>query len=111
VQRPLPNTDSDPVTRGKDIIKNVATRAGLDPDEYEGKVVVDADIEEAIIEAVNRYNTICVGLSERSEASRLMFGTIAERISQEATGNVGIVRGVYDGTESEKKAPRSEPSH
>jgi hypothetical protein len=45
---------------------------------------------------VTHYETICVGLSEQSETSRLMFGTIAERISQEATSNVGIVRRSYD---------------
>jgi nucleotide-binding universal stress UspA family protein len=89
--------ESDPVERGEAVIANVAERAGLDPDDYTAEVVVDDDVEGAILDAVSRYETICVGLSERSDASRIMFGTIAERISQEATGNVGIVRGSYDG--------------
>jgi hypothetical protein len=35
-----------------------------------------------------------------------MFGTIAQRISQEATSNVGIVRGSYDESE---RADRTVP--
>lgn len=97
VQRPGADDDNAAVERGKAVINDVATRAGLDPETYEMEVVVDDDIEAAILETVNRYTMICVGLSERSEAARIMFGTIAERISQEATSNVGIVRGSAGG--------------
>ena len=93
VQRPGAGDGDTAVARGEAVIRDVATRAGLGSEDYEMEVVVDDDIEAAILETINRYNTICVGLSERSEASRLMFGTIAERISQEATSNVGVVRG------------------
>jgi nucleotide-binding universal stress UspA family protein len=93
VQRPGAGDGDTAVARGEAVIRDVAARAGLGSEDYEMEVVVDDDIEAAILETVNHYNTICVGLSERSEASRLMFGTIAERISQEATSNVGVVRG------------------
>ena len=92
VQQPMGETDFDAIERGEAVIDDVAERAGLDPSAYEREVVVDDDMEAAILETVDRYETICVGLSERSSASRVMFGTIAERISQEATSNVGIVR-------------------
>ena len=92
VQQPMGETDFDAIERGEAVIDDVAERAGLDPSAYERAVVVDDDMEAAILETVDRYETICVGLSERSSASRVMFGTIAERISQEATSNVGIVR-------------------
>lgn len=42
---------------------------------------------------VGEYDTICVELTERSETARIRFGIIADRISQQATGNVAIVRG------------------
>ena len=84
------------VDRGHAVIDDVADRAGLAPDEYERAVVVADDVEGALLATADRYNTICVGLSERSSASRVMFGTIAERISREATSNVGIVRGPPD---------------
>jgi amino acid transporter/nucleotide-binding universal stress UspA family protein len=84
------------VTRGEAMVADVAERAGLDSDAYEAKVVVDDDVGSAILDAVNSYETVCVGLSEQSQTSRIMFGTIAERISQEATSNVSIIRGSYD---------------
>jgi nucleotide-binding universal stress UspA family protein len=92
VQQPTRDDDTAAAERGNAVIDDVAGQAGLEPDDYEREVVVDDDIEAAILETVEQYNTICVGLSERSSASRVMFGTIAERVSQEATSNVGIVR-------------------
>ena len=103
VQRPGAGDGNTAVSRGEAVIRDVATRAGLGSEDYEMEVVVDDDIEAAILETVNHYNTICVGLSERSEASRLMFGTIAERISQEATSNVGVVRGSNEDEGSVRK--------
>jgi nucleotide-binding universal stress UspA family protein len=105
VQRPG-SDESEAVARGEAMIADVADRAGLDPDVYDTAVVVDEDVETAILETVAPYKTVCVGLSEQSETSRLMFGTIAQRISQEATSNVGIVRGSYDESE---RADRTVP--
>jgi amino acid transporter/nucleotide-binding universal stress UspA family protein len=93
VQQPTGANDTAASERANAVIDNVAEQAGLDPEDYEREVVVDDDIEAAILETANQFETICVGLSERSTASRIAFGTIAERISQEATSNVGIVRG------------------
>ncbi len=99
VQQPSGDDDAA-ADRGNAVIDDVAEQAGLDPDAYEREVVVDDDIEAAILATVDQYNTVCVGLSERSVASRVMVGTIAERVSQEATSNVGIVRG-SDGSAEE----------
>jgi APA family basic amino acid/polyamine antiporter len=83
----------DPVARGRDAIDWIADRADLAPDEYESEVVVSDDTEAAIVDAVAEYDTVCVGLSEKSETERVLFGSIAERISRAAPGNVGIIRG------------------
>jgi APA family basic amino acid/polyamine antiporter len=96
VQRPIGESETDAVERGETLINAVAERAGLGSEEYETEIVVDSDVESAILGTVDRFDTICVGLSEQSELSRIMFGTIAERISQKATGNVSIVRGLYE---------------
>jgi len=94
VQQSPPDGDDDAAAeRGAAVIDDVAERAGLDPSEYERSVVVDEDVEAAILSAVDRYDTVCVGLSERSSTARVAFGTVAERISQAATSNVGVVRG------------------
>jgi len=92
VQRPATEGEPNHVTRGRETIQSVAERAGLATGEYEGVVVVDRDAGSAILQAVREYETVCVGLSEQSEFSQEMFGSIAERISQETPGNVAIVR-------------------
>ncbi|MFW6003491.1 MAG: amino acid permease [Halanaeroarchaeum sp.] len=82
--------------RGGATIADVAARAGLGQDAYRSAVVVADDVEDAILEAVSRYDTVCVGLSERTDTERIAVGTIAERISRRATGTVTIVRGPYE---------------
>lgn len=84
---------ADPIERGEETIEWIAERAGLAPDEYESEVVVSEDTETAIVDAVSEYGTVCVGLSEKSEKERVLFGSIAERISRSGPGNVGIIRG------------------
>jgi amino acid transporter len=93
VQQPAADGDAAAADRGDAIVDDVADRAGLAPDEYERAVVVADDVEAAILDSVAGYDTVCVGLSERSAASRVMVGTVAGRVSRGATGNVGIVRG------------------
>lgn len=58
-----------------------------------GRVGFEITIFEAIIGAVTAYDTVCVGLSERSDVERLAFGSTARRVSRDAPGNVVIVRG------------------
>ena len=86
--------DVDPVARGRETIEWIAGRAGLDPEEYDAEVVVDDNVESSILDAVAEYDTVCVGLSEKNETERILFGSIAERISQGTDGNISIIRGV-----------------
>jgi nucleotide-binding universal stress UspA family protein len=97
----------DATDRGAAAVEWVAQRAGLSPDEYEARVVVAGDVESAILDAVADYDTVCVGLSERSDTSRLLFGSIAERISRDTAGNVAVVRGTDepDRSAGEGRAP------
>ena len=92
VQQRTGDEQTNHVKRGRETIRSVAERGGLEDEEYESVVVVAMDIESAITEAVQEYDTVCVGLSEKKDLSRAMFGSLAERISQETPGNVGVVR-------------------
>ena len=98
------------VEHGHAVIEEVARKAGLSPAEYESEVVVDEDIGTAILDTANQYDTVCVGLSERSDATRMTSGTIAERISQESRSNVGIVRGRNEVTEAARPPHEEHPS-
>ncbi|MFB6227366.1 MAG: amino acid permease [Halobacteriales archaeon] len=94
VQRSSPGGEDETnhVKQGRETIQSVAERGGLNADEYESVVVVTTDVTSAIMQAVGDYDTVCVGLSEESDLSQVVFGSIAERISRETPGNVGIVR-------------------
>lgn len=92
VQQRAEDEQTNQVKRGRETIRSVAERGGLDAEEYESVVVVATDVESAIIQAVEEYDTVCVGLSEKSDLSRTMFGSLAWRIGQEVSGNVAIVR-------------------
>jgi amino acid transporter len=79
--------------RGRAVITRAAEAAGLDPDEYDVEVVVDDDVGAAIVERLDEFETVCVGLSGRTEGSRIPFGTVTERVVREGSGNVALVRG------------------
>ncbi|WP_157533067.1 universal stress protein, partial [Haloferax profundi] len=72
---------------------DAAEAAGLDPGEYEVQVVVADDIGRAIVEATSQYDTVCVGLSGRTEGSRIPFGTVTERVVHDVPSNVALIRG------------------
>ena len=79
--------------RGEAAIREVAEAADLNEGEYEPRVVVADDTEAGILEAVVDYETVCVGLSEKSPQTRVELGSVAERISEAVPANVAIVRG------------------
>ena len=99
VQRPLDDDDAndpetiDPEARGMETIAAVADAAGLEEGTYEAEVVVAEDIERGILESVEPYETVCVGLTESNFVSQILYGSIARRVSQESDGNVAMVRG------------------
>ncbi|MFC6940751.1 amino acid permease [Salinirubellus sp. GCM10025818] len=79
--------------RGRAVVTEAAEAAGLDPDEYDIEIVVADDVGTAVVEAAGRYDTVCVGLSGRTEGSRIPFGTVTERVVREGSGNVALIRG------------------
>jgi amino acid transporter len=84
---------ADAEERGRALVADVAAEAGLDPEEYDVEVVVSEDVDGAILGTLDRYDTVCVGLSRRTEGSRIPFGAVTERVAREAPGNVALVRG------------------
>jgi nucleotide-binding universal stress UspA family protein len=93
VQRPRGEDDATAEERGRAIVTDAAEAAGLDPAEYEVEVVVAEDVGTAVAEATAEYDTVCVGLSERTEGSRILFGTVTERVVRDVRGNVALIRG------------------
>lgn len=98
VQQPADdwNEEPEPTERGEAMIEEIAEKAGLASDDYETEVIVDEDIESALLGAVDKYNTVCIGVSEKRSVSRIMFGSIAEQVGREARSNVAMIRGRYN---------------
>ncbi len=93
IQSPRGADATDAEAQGQAVVAEAAETAGLAPDEYEVRVVVDDDLERAVTEVVDRADTVCVGLSGRPDGSRIPFGTVTDRVVHDATGNVALIRG------------------
>ncbi len=85
-----------PQERGQRMIEHVAETAGLEDGTYESKVIVGDDIETAILEHIDEYDTVCLGVSEKRSVSKILWGSVADRVVSRADGNVALVRGEYD---------------
>jgi amino acid transporter/nucleotide-binding universal stress UspA family protein len=88
-----PPRRDDAEERGRSVVVDAAEAAGLDPEEYDVQVVVADDVGQAVVEAASRYDTVCVGLSERAEGSRIPFGAVTDRVVEDVPGNVTLIRG------------------
>lgn len=78
------------------MIEEIAEQAGLNPDDYEADVRVADDVQTAILDGVEEYDTVCLGVSEKSRVSKILWGSLADTVAREADGNVAMVRGKYD---------------
>ena len=94
VQRPSKDGGS-PNELGRALIASVAERVSLGDGTYRPEVVVseNSDIEETLLTAVDDYDTVVVGATRSSAVAQALFGSIPERIGENASGTVAIVRG------------------
>ena len=98
VQPPTDNRDPeegervDPREQGERAIEAVAEQAELEPGAYETKVIVADDVESAVLKNLSSDDLVCVGVSETQAVSKILWGTLADRVVQDATGNVALVR-------------------
>jgi APA family basic amino acid/polyamine antiporter len=93
VQPPDATTEIDSVEAGRAVIDDIATAAALAPDEYDVEVRVSDDVEATILEAIEGYDTVCIGLSHRTDSSGILYGTITESVALNTSGNVVLIRG------------------
>jgi amino acid transporter len=85
--------DTDPETRGRTVVTEAATAAGLDSDEYEIRVVVADDAARAVVEAAKAYDTVCVGFSEHTDGADGPVGPVTKRVARDVAATVALVRG------------------
>lgn len=93
VQPPGAEGGDESVERDRAVVDEIAASAGLDVGEYDVDVVVAEDVAAAAVEAIDGFDTVCIGLSRRADDSGIPFGPITERVAREASGNVALIRG------------------
>ncbi|WP_090303820.1 amino acid permease [Natronorubrum texcoconense] len=103
-QQPSDDPDIDPAELGEQMIDDVAAEAGLEAGSYESEVIVVDEVQSAIVDHVETYDTVCAGVSEKSDFSKILYGSIAENVQQQAGGNVVMVRGPYKTNRSVREA-------
>lgn len=84
---------ASPHERGRELIDRVAEQADIDEGAYEAEVMVAEDAEAAILERVDDFNTVCVGATRRGSISQALFGSLPERVREQADITVAMVRG------------------
>jgi APA family basic amino acid/polyamine antiporter len=92
-----PDSDEDPREAGVALIEELADQVGLDPDEYEPRVVVadeEADgVASILLSEIESFDTVCIGATRSTSISRALLGSLPERIGEQHEGTVAMVRG------------------
>ncbi|ELZ96659.1 amino acid permease [Haloferax sulfurifontis] len=103
-----PESDSDeelsPTERGEAVISELAERAGIEYMSYDAKVSVAENTEQAIIEAAQDYDTVCVGATRAGTISQAVFGSLPEKIGAELAQTVVMARGEEESPMSIREA-------
>ncbi|MXR19207.1 amino acid permease [Halobacterium bonnevillei] len=105
IQAPDADADADasPEERGRDLIERVAAEVSLDVD-YDTEVVVGDDVEATALEAVDAYDTVCVGATREGAVSQTLFGSLPETLGERASGTVVMAQGASTSPQSIREA-------
>ena len=92
VQPPDVEDPDGPEGVGHAVIRGVADRAGVDPDEYRGSVWMGDDVTATILGELRADDLVCIGATRSTALAQAIFGSIPEEIASRAAGTVAIVR-------------------
>jgi nucleotide-binding universal stress UspA family protein len=54
---------------------------------------VSDEIVDELLAAIEPFETVCIGLSNRTGRSGAVYGPVTEQIAKHASGNVVLIRG------------------
>lgn len=83
----------DPKEKGENLIQTTLRTLGLNPDDFNSKVVVADDVRAALMESIKDYDTVCIGATRSTSVRKALFGSIPEEIGENTDGTVIITRG------------------
>jgi DNA-binding response OmpR family regulator/nucleotide-binding universal stress UspA family protein len=79
--------------RGRQILSEVAGRAGLEEDTYEARVLLADSAVEALVQEVQEFDLVSVGATRNTGLAETVFGSVPGRILETTDRSIGIVRG------------------
>ena len=86
-------TEEELQHRGRCLLWDVADRAGLEEEQYEGRVVVSDDVPTVAARCAGVCERICVGASRSSALSESVFGSFPEHLAASTECPTALVRG------------------
>jgi nucleotide-binding universal stress UspA family protein/drug/metabolite transporter (DMT)-like permease len=101
---PEPDVEDEQQASGEAVVADLAERAGIADLDYETRVVVGEDVEAAMLDVVDEYDTVCVGATRTGTISQALFGSIPETIGERAAGTVVMARGPEESPLSMREA-------
>ncbi|MFC7139240.1 amino acid permease [Halosimplex aquaticum] len=104
VQEPGDDDETTAEERGEAVIADLADRAGIEYVAYESRVDVAEDVEEAILDAADEYDTVCVGATRSGPVSQAVFGSLPETVGEEVDRTVVMARGPEESAMSVREA-------
>ena len=93
VQATPDDGEYDSESEGQALVESVAKEAGIRQDPEKRVLVTDGDIRETLLDAVDEYDTICVGATRSTAVAQALFGSIPEEIGEKSKGTVALARG------------------
>jgi len=93
-----------PEEQGEAVIENLVDKAGIEYMTYDTRVSIAEDVDRAIIDAADDYDTICVGATRSGVVSQVVFGSLPEAVGEKAEGTVVMARGPEESPMSVREA-------
>ncbi|PCR90419.1 amino acid permease [Natrinema ejinorense] len=98
------DTGEDLIQQGEVLIDELAQKAGIEYMTFDTRVEVAENVERAILDATDEYDTICVGATQSGTVSQAVFGSLPENIGEHADGTVVMARGPEESPMSIREA-------
>ncbi|MFB6221312.1 MAG: amino acid permease, partial [Halolamina sp.] len=99
-----PAEQASPIDKGESLITGLAERADIEYMTYDTQVLVADDTEQAILDAAEEYDTICVGATRSGAITQAVFGSLPERVGAELDRTVVMARGPEESPMSIREA-------
>lgn len=82
---------------GRRLVHQAASQAQVPRTKYQTRILISRNVREALLEAIDDYDTICVGASRNTVLAQALFGSIPEAILETISGTVAVVRAPQPG--------------